>query len=118
MLIEGKEGFIIGGYTTKDWNTSEQWYNDEDSFLFSLTNSKIFLKKKSNQYAIRGSKELGPWFAYIGFRDGGKGNLSEGNFYYKSEHDMCFENFNEIIPNNNCSRSFDAKEVEVYKIIK
>lgn len=118
VLIEGEEGFIIGGYTTKDWNTSGKWYNDEDSFLFSLTKGKIFLKTKLNEYAIRGSKELGPWFAYIGFRDGGKGNLSEGKYYYKSEDEMCFENYNEIIPNNYCSRSFDVKEVEVYKIIK
>ena len=118
VLIEGKEGFIIGGYTTKDWNTSGDWYNDENSFLFNLTNLTIFPHKNNTDYSIRGSKEFGPWFASIGFRDIGKGNLSQGYFHYQNREDMCFENFNSIIPNNNCERFFDVKEVEIYKIYK
>ena len=33
VLIQGKEGFIIGGYTTKDWNTTGDWTKDENFFF-------------------------------------------------------------------------------------
>ena len=115
VLIEGEEGFIIGGYTTKDWNKSEKWYKDNDSFLFSLTQGKLF-PNIENKDSIRGSEELGPWFAYIGFRDQGKQNLSQGKFHYISKGQESFENYNEIIPNDKCDKLFDVKEVEIYKI--
>ena len=114
VLIQTDNNLIIGGYTTKDWNTSGKWYNDDKSFLFSLTNKRIFPIKK-NYHAIRASKELGPWFAFIGFRDGGKNDLTQGKFYYRLG-DESYENFNEIIPNNNQDTDFDVKEVEIYKI--
>ena len=114
VLIQTKEGLIIGGYTSKDWNTSGTWYKDDQSFLFSLTKGRIFPAIK-NCEVIRGRKEIGPWFAYIGFRDRGKNDLTQGIFYYGSG---CYENYNEIIPNNGKDTYFDVKEVEIYKIIK
>ena len=65
------EDFIIGGYTTHDWDVSGKWYIDDDSFLFSLTKGKIFPNKK-NKESILGIKSCGPWFANIGFRTFGK----------------------------------------------
>ena len=117
VLIQTKDGLIIGGYTSKDWNTSGDWYVDNNSFLFSLTKGRIFPAIK-NCEVIRGSKELGPWFAYIGFRDGGKNDLTQGIFYYVSKGSECYENYNEIIPNNGKNTYFDVNEVEIYKIIK
>ena len=114
VLIQTTIELIIGGYTTKDWNTSENWFKDDKSFLFSLTKGKIFpIKKNSN--SIRGSKELGPWFAYIGFRDMGRKDLTQGIFHYH-KYDESFENYNEIIPNNKTDTFFEVKEVEIYKI--
>ena len=118
VLIEGKEGFIIGGYTTKNWDKSKNyhWYKDDDSFLFSLTQGKIFPIIKGKDSILEYEKS-GPWFAYIGFeRDFGKGNLSQGYFYYKDNCFICFENYNEIIPNEKKNRLFDVKEVEIYQI--
>ena len=118
VLIQTANNLIIGGYTSKDWDTSEKWYKDDKSFLFSLTNRKIFPSKK-NWDAIRGSKVLGPWFAYIGFRDGGRNDLTQGIFYYKeNENEQSFENYNEIIPNDKKDTYFDVKEVEIYKIFE
>ena len=118
VLIEGEEGFIIGGYTTKDWDTSEKWYKDENSFLFNLTNLQIFRHIKGKD-SIRGSKENGPWFSYIGFKDKGHYNLNIGYFYYKKyKCDICFENYNSIIQNKEYDRTFNVKEVEIYKITK
>jgi len=116
VLIEGKEDFIIGGYTTKNWDKSGNWYKDDDSFLFSLTQGKIFPIIKGKD-SIRGCKENGPWLAYIGFEsEYGNGDLTQGYFYYKNKNDICFENYNEIIPNEKKDRLFDVKEVEIYQI--
>lgn len=116
VLIQALEGFIIGGYTTKDWNTSGRWDKDEKSFLFSLTKGQIFPIIKNADKAILRDKDIGPWFAYIGFNDTGKGNLSQGKYIYKPKEKILFENFNEIIPNEKCNRFFDVKELEIYKI--
>ena len=116
VLIQTLNNLIIGGYTSKDWDTSEIWYKDDKSFLFSLTKGRIFPIKK-NFEAIRGSTELGPWFAYIGFRDRGRNDLTQGIFYYRID-DESYENYNEIIPNDKKDTFFDVKEVEIYKIIE
>ena len=114
VLIQTDNNLIIGGYTTKDWNISRIWYKDDKSFLFSLTNGKIFPIKRGCE-AILGSKEFGPWFAYIGFLNRGRKDLTQGIFYY-CLGDESYENFNEIIPNNYKDTYFDVKEVEIYKI--
>ena len=116
VLIEGEEGFIIGGYTTKNWDKSDKWYKDDDSFLFSLTQEKKFPVIKGKN-TIKGRDDLGPWFAYFGFgRNYGKGNLSQGFFNYYNKNSMSFENYDTIIPNKKKSRLFDVKEVEIYQI--
>ena len=118
VLIQTANNLIIGGYTSKDWDTSDKWYKDDKSFLFSLTNGKIFPNKK-NCNAIYGSKYCGPWFAYIGFSYGGRNDLTQGKFFYKEdENSQCYENFNEIIPNDKKDTYFDVKEVEIYKIFE
>ena len=116
VIIQAESGLILGGFTEKDWNTSEMWYKDDKSFLFSLTNGRIFPMKKDGRYSIRGSKALGPWFAFLGFRDCGKYDLTEGNYFYKNDFDSCYENFSELIPNDKKEVFFDVKEVEIYKI--
>ena len=118
VLIKGEEGFIIGGYTTVDWDTSGNWYKDDKSFLFSLTKSQIF-PIKAGKDSIRGCIDNGPWFAFIGFKSYEKNNLSQGYFYYqKHPNHECFENFNNIIPNEKKNRTFNVTEVEIYQINK
>ena len=118
VLIQTLNNLIIGGYTSKDWDTSEKWYKDDKSFLFSLTKGRIFPIKK-NCVAIYGRKDLGPWFAYIGLGDTERKNLTQGKFYYfENENRQCYENFNEIIPNDKKNTYFDVKEVEIYKIFE
>ena len=118
VLIQTLNNLIIGGYTSKDWDTSEKWYKDDKSFLFSLTKGRIFPIKK-NCNAIYGMEDLGPWFACIGLGDTERKNLTQGKFYYKeNENDQCFENYNEIIPNDKKNTYFDVKEVEIYKIFE
>jgi len=115
VIIQTKNELIIGGYTSKDWNTSGKWYEDDKSFLFSLTKEKIFPSKK-NCNVILGAKMNGPWFAFIGFGSTERNNLTQGKFLYRSKDNEYYDNYNEIIPNEKKNMYFDVKEVEIYKI--
>jgi hypothetical protein len=113
VLIKSNEGFIIGGYTSLDWDNHSSWKKDNDTFLFSLTNNKKYKKIKSNfDYSIYCGKNQGPWFPLIGFRETGKKNMTQGEFISSNDY---FEDYNKIIPNNG-DKFFDVEEVEVYKI--
>ena len=116
VLFKTSEGYVFGGYTPLDWDiVTEGWKNDNETFVFSLTNKKIFIKKEKNISSIYCDKTVGPWFPYIGARDSGKKNMSQGEFRYK-ENDIYFNNFNEIISNDKDNKFFDLDEVEIYKI--
>ena len=112
-LIKSSEGFVIGGYTPLNWDTNSSWKSDNETFLFSLTKEKVFKKKGLNNSSIYCGKDVGPWFPYIGFRDYGKKDMTQGEFLYKGD-DIIFENFNEIIQHENKNRFFNV--VEVYKM--
>ena len=114
VLYKSNEGFIIGGYTPLDWNKNHSgWKTDNDTFLFSLTKSKVYRKKVNKDYSIYCGKNVGPWFALIGCRDTGNKNMSQGNFIFDENY---YENFASIIPNEKKERFFDLEEVEIYKI--
>ena len=113
-LIKGTEGFIIGGYTPLDWDNHSGWKKDYDTFVFSLNNNKVFRKNK-NDISIYCMRDIGVWFPFIGFRETGNKNMSQGEFIFNSN--INFNNFNEIIPNEKKDRFFDVEETEVFKII-
>jgi len=114
VLIKNSE-FIIGGYTPLDWDNHSQWKNDKDTFLFSLTNNKKYKKLNKSNCSILCGKKFGPFFPYIGFRNEGKKNMSQGDIQY-GEWNCHFEFYKEIIPYEGKDRFFDVEEVEVYKI--
>ena len=53
----------------------------------------------------------------LDFFDRGRKDLTQGKFTYRYG-DECYENFNEIIPNDKTDTYFDVKEVEIYKIFE
>ena len=113
ILIKGAEGFIFGGYTPLDWDDNSRWKKDDETFLFSLTNNKIYNKSDKSKNSIYCYKLQGPWFPFIGFGSFGKHNMSQGKFEPKSQY---FKDYIDIIPNNGEEKFFDVEEVEIYKI--
>ena len=108
-LIKGNENFIIGGYTPLNWDDNSGWKNDNETFLFSLTDNKIFNKNKT-EGSIYCSKFYGPHFHCLLFKDGNNMNkiyLANGCTNYKD--------LNNIIPNGG-NKYHDVEEVEIYKI--
>ena len=118
ILIKSNENFIIGGYTPLNWDMNGEWKVDNDTFLFNLTNNKIFRKKEKMKKSIFCSKECGPWFPFIGFLGLGKKNMSQGDFFYKTDNNwIYFNDINNIIPNEGKDKLFDIEEVEIYQIL-
>ena len=115
ILIKSSEGFIIGGYTPLDWNINSGWKNDNDTFLFSLTNKRIYKKIPDNKASIYCGEGYGPWFPYIGLRKEGNKEMNNGKFLYR-ETEIYFENINEIIPHEKKDKIFNVEEAEIYKI--
>jgi len=37
-IIQSKEGYIFGGYSPRNWNTSKSYFSHPHTFLFTLTN--------------------------------------------------------------------------------
>jgi len=112
ILIKGTEDFIIGGYTPLSWDSNSGWKKDNETFLFSLTNNKVFsknIKDKNNDCSIYCSNTYGAYFCCLGFKP--KNNMSKGSF---SSGCSYYINLNNIIPNN--KNYFFVDEVEVYKI--
>ena len=101
-----------GGYTPLNWDSNTKWKYDNDTFLFSLTNKKKFAKPNNhNTESIYCLSSYGPWFSNYGFEN--RRSMKECKFQVGDS----FLNANEIIPNENKSKYFNIKEVEVYKII-
>ena len=118
ILIKGTENFIIEAYTPINWTDySDEWFKDDESFVFSLTNNKIYRKKEKSTQSIFCSKNCGPWFGGIGFRDNGRKNMSQGEFVFSREGWEFYGNINDIIPNEGKSRYFEVEEVEIYKLL-
>ena len=112
IFIKSKEGFIIGGYTPSSWESKGGWKEDNKSFLFSLTDNKVFRNLGKVKSIFCGNK-CGPLFNYIGFSENTK-NMSMAEFQLRDY----FKDYAEIIPNEGVKKFFGVEEVEVYQIIK
>ena len=112
ILIKGVEGFIIGGFTPLSWDSCSDWKKDKKSFLFSLTNNKIFNKNEKYMESIKCSKNCGPYFHCFGFASGK--NMNKLHFARGCSN---YNNLDEIFPKGGKQDNFDIEEVEIYKII-
>jgi len=61
-IIKSNTDYIFGGYTTKNWDISNRWKYDPDSFIFSLTFKKKFIKNKNDKLSIYCGEFQGPTF--------------------------------------------------------
>ena len=112
ILIKGKSGFIIGGYTPLDWDSISGFKKDNQTFLFSLTKNEIYIKNENSPDSIKCSKNCGPYFHCFGFKQGN--NMSK---VYVGSGCANYNNLEKIISDDKETGSFGVDEVEVFKII-
>ena len=104
------DGNILGGYTTKDWDHSGNWKQDQNAFLFSLTENVKCITNSNNSYtAIYGYNSCGPFFGPIEFCD------KKMDEPYIQEHSY-YTDSKKLYPGKS-GNYYKAQEVEVFKII-
>ena len=81
LLFKLIDGNILGGYITKDWdNHSNGWKQDQDAFVFSLTQNVKCITNSNNSYnAFYCDSSCGPYFDSIRFY--GKTKMNEAYIY-------------------------------------
>ena len=109
-IFKLNDGNILGGYTTKDWDNSQNWKPDQNAFLFSLTeNVKCITNSNNSYYAIYCNHDRGPYFEAIRFYSNKMDELyiTQSSYYNDS---------NKLYPGKQ-SNYYKAQEVEIYKIL-
>lgn len=111
ILVKTTQGIRFGGYTSMKFGGSSHLKFDNDAFLFSLENQKVF-RINSNQYAIYCYPNSGPCFSY--------GSLYIPNNFFKNLGRVgTIEspyNFSYDFELNNGKEYFYVKELEVFQV--
>ena len=113
ILIKTKEELIIGGFTLLNWDSNSKWKKDNNTFIFSLTQNKKYIKKENNSNSIYCLDSYGPMFDNFGFE------CNERNKFMKEckfNPENVFFNSYDIIPNKGKDIYFDVEEVEIYSL--
>ena len=111
VLLETEKGVRFGGFTTKTWEGKNLKKIDNDAFVFSLDNNKIY-DIIPNEFAIGCYPKFGPVFfgcqirIYDDFFTKGGTTCGRGlNYKTKKEYEL-----------NNGKQTYLIKDIEVYKI--
>ncbi len=110
-IFKLNDGNILGGYTTKDWDNYQNWKQDQNAFLFSLTaNIKCTTNSNFSYNAIYCNHDRGPYFNAIRFYS----KKMDEAYIYSS--DSYYNESNKLYYGKN-SGHYKCEEVEVYKIL-
>ena len=109
LLIETNNNFKFGGYTPLDFDESGQGKNDNNSFLFSITNNKKYTKK--NQYNSIHCRQNWIAFGYDSYDLYFESHLYSGGL--QSKKDTSYLNDLNL---NGGNDKFITKEIEVYQV--
>jgi hypothetical protein len=115
-------GFIFGGYTTVEWDSTSEWKSDPNAFLFSLTNKdnkplKMKINPYKHEYAIRCYSSYGPIFGFD-IRIANNANTtmdSYSNLGWVYKHPQYGYGTNEAQTFLAGSHKFQLDEIEVYQ---
>ena len=111
ILIETQKGLKFGGYTSSKFRSSSHLKFDNNAFLFSLDQMKVF-NILPGHYAIYCYDNTGPCFSkgslYVPnsfFSKYGKTRIAGGPFQFRKDYEL-----------NNGKEKFLIKELEVFQV--
>ena len=111
-LFYTEDEYKAGIYTPLSWDSQSGWKEDMDTFLFNL-NKKQKYKKITREYSIYCVSDYGPWTYSSGFYYNKMKSIK-----FDPQINNYFDKGAEILPNvSTGEKSFNVKEVEIYKII-
>ncbi len=109
LLIETNNNFKFGGYTPLNFDESDQGKNDNNSFLFSITNNQKYTKKNQND-SIHCRKN---WIAF------GRDNYDLYFDNHLNSGGLQSNNYTSYLNDlnlNGGNGEFITKEIEVYQV--
>ena len=116
VIIKTKKGLVFGGYTEKGFKNTGGYMKDENAFVFSYSNKKIYNNMKDKD-AIYCNSNYGPCFASQSyfiinihssiFKQQGNSCLTSQSYYQgiTSDYEL-----------NNGELYFNIEEIEVFQI--
>ena len=111
VLIKTQKGLRFGGFTSSKFRSTSHLKFDNNAFLFSLDNKKVF-NIIPGQYAIYCYDNTGPCFSkgslYVPnsfFSKYGKTRIAGGPFQFRKDYEL-----------NNGNEKFLIKELEVFQV--
>ena len=115
VIIQTKDNYILGGYTSDNWNECDGHKKTENTFIFSLNKNKIY--KGKNGGLIHCEKKHGPWFCDCGGVNGKYLSDNKNCFQFElKQNEQSWDNFTEEYELIGGKRNFVVKELEVFKV--
>ncbi len=115
-LVKTVKGLKFGGYISYKYNNKKGWISDdEDCFIFSINNMKIYNPIKGKKKYLF-SQLSGPIFTAFGIKE----NLFEKstlNIQTKDNANKYFSEFTSDYEINGGENEFQAEEIEFFKIV-
>ena len=114
-IIQTKDDYIFGGYTSDNWNECDGCKKTENTFIFSLDKNKIYIGKNGGY--IHCQKGHCPWFCCCAGVNGKYLSDNSLCFQWALKENMCrWDNFTEEFELIGGKQNFIAKEVEVFNV--
>ena len=111
VLVETVDNRRFGGYTTKSWSGENIQKDDENAFIFSLDNKRIY-DIIPGKPAIACYPSYGPIFLDCQIQINNNSLTQGGSTYLKEQNYKTTEDF-EL---NGGNKDFQIKEIEVYNV--
>ena len=126
VLIQNDKGHIFGGYSSISWNSTTDWDNAPECFIFSLTNiygtEPTKFPSKKNGYEVGNFQGHGPLFGNNGDLYFYSNFQSDGEYSPYSKFSISYEDVlgkgKSIFTGNfnNSNIKMKIKEIEILKI--
>jgi hypothetical protein len=123
-IIKNDLNYVFGGYASSAWNSSGNYINDPNAFLFSLRRAGVSYKDKCTvkipQYALLGDSNYGPIFGCGDIFICNQSNTTIGSWtnfshsYYLPDGYTYGGNAKDFLAGNHSK--WTTTEIEVYQI--
>jgi len=121
-IIQSKNNYLFGGYTSIPWTSEDRYKNDTTAFLFTLTNphnippTKYLINPDDTQCAVRHCSAYGPTFG------GGHvinlaNNSNSNNLSYTAFSNTYTDTTGKGNDTFTGAKYFTASDIEVFKLV-
>ena len=114
-LFQIKDGDKVGFFVNESFDSSSEWKNDKNAFIFNLNQNKQYKRYESeNPESFFCEKNCGPSVNGFGCNPNEKLNLI---YYSANVIDNFFYDGSKLLPNDGIEKKYEVSECEIFQII-